>query len=64
MDVQTPIRPTGLGKITVHQLQAEAAGPVPFSPASLGRVLAAFKRAAPALGLSRRVVDGGHPDEP
>lgn len=57
MDVQTPLRPTGLRKITVPQLQAEAAGPVPFSPASPGRMLAAFKRAAPALGVSRRVVD-------
>ena len=57
MDVQIPSRPTGLRKITVSQLQAEAAGPVPFSPASPGRMLAAFKRAAPALGVSRRVVD-------
>ena len=57
MDVQTPLRPTGRRKITLPQLQAEAAGPVPFSPASPGRVLAAFKRAAPALGVSRRVVD-------
>jgi len=57
MDVQIPLRPTGLRKITVPQLQAEAAGPVPFSPASPGRILAAFKRAGPALGVSRRVVD-------
>jgi len=57
MDVQTPLRPTGRCKITVPQLQAEAAGPAPFSPASPGRMLAAFKRAAPALGVSRRVVD-------
>ncbi len=57
MDVQTSSRPTGLHKITIPQLQVEAAGSVPFSPASPGRILAAFKRAAPALGLPRRVVD-------
>ena len=57
MDVQTPLRPTGRRKITVPQLQAETVGPVPFSPASPGRMLAAFKRAAPSLGVSRRVVD-------
>jgi len=57
MDVQTPSRPTGLRKITIPQLQAEAAGGVPITAASPGRILAAFKRAAPALGLPRRVVD-------
>ncbi len=57
MDVQTPLRPTGLRKITILQLRAETAGSVPFTLASPGRILAAFKRAAPALGLPRRVVD-------
>jgi replication initiation protein RepC len=57
MDVQTLLRPTGRRKITLPQFQAEPAGPVPFSPTSPGRMLAAFKRAAPALGVSRRVVD-------
>jgi len=57
MDTHTAPRPTGLRKITIPQLQAETAGPVPFTPTSPGRILAAFKRAAPALGVSRRVVD-------
>ena len=57
MDAQTAPRPTGRRKITPAQAAAEAAGPVPFPPTTPGRVLAAFKRAAPALGVSRRVVD-------
>jgi len=57
MDVQTPSRPTGLRKITIPQLRSETAGADTFTPASPGRILAAFKRAAPALGLPRRVVD-------
>lgn len=57
MDAQTAPRPTGRRKITPSQAAAEAAGPIPFPPTTPGRVLAAFKRAAPALGVSRRVVD-------
>ncbi len=56
MDTHTT-PPTGRRKITPSQLRAEAAGAVSFTPASPGRMLAAFKRAAPALGVSRRVVD-------
>ena len=57
MDTHTAPRPTGLRKITIPQLRAETAGPVSSTPTSPGRILAAFKRAAPALGVSRRVVD-------
>ncbi len=49
--------PTGRRKITPPQLRAEAARGVPFFPSSPGRALAGFKRAAPALGVPRRVVD-------
>jgi replication initiation protein RepC len=49
--------PTGRRKITPPQLRAEAAGAVPLPPTSPGRALAAFKRAAVALGVPRRVVD-------
>ncbi len=56
MDTHTT-PPTGRRKITLPQLRAEAAGAVPFLPTSPGRALAAFKRGAPALGVSRRVVD-------
>jgi len=49
--------PTGRRKITPPQLRAEAAGAVPLPPTSPGRALAAFKRAAVALGVSRRMVD-------
>ncbi len=49
MDTHTA-PPTGRRKITISQLRAETAGAVPFTPASSGRILAAFKRAAPALG--------------
>jgi len=38
MDVQIALCPTGLRKITIPQLQAEAAGAVPFTPASPGRI--------------------------
>jgi replication initiation protein RepC len=56
MDMHTAL-PTGRRKITPPQLRAEAARGVPFSPSSPGRALAGFKRAAPALGVPRRVVD-------
>jgi len=49
--------PTGRRKITPPQLRTEAAGAVPLPPTSPGRALAAFKRAAVALGVPRRVVD-------
>ena len=49
--------PTGRRKITLPQLRAETAGGVPLSPTSPGRAVAAFKRAAVALGVPRRVVD-------
>ncbi len=49
--------PTGRRKITLPQFRAETAGVVPLSPTSPGRALATFKRAAPALGVPRRVVD-------
>ena len=57
MDTHKAPRPTGLRKITLSQLRAETARAAPFAPTTPGRVLAAFKRAAPALGVSRRVVD-------
>ncbi len=56
MDTHTA-PPTGRRKITPPQLRAEAAGAVPLPPTSPGRALAAFKRAAVALGVPRRVVD-------
>ncbi len=56
MDTHTA-PPTGRRKITPLQLRAEAAGGVPIPPSSPGRALAAFKRAAAALGVPRRVVD-------
>ncbi len=56
MDTHTA-PPTGRRKITPPQLRAEAARSVPLSPSSPGRALAGFKRAAPALGVPRRVVD-------
>jgi len=49
--------PTGRRKITPPQLRAEEAGAVSLPPTSPGRALAAFKRAAVALGVPRRVVD-------
>ncbi len=57
MDTHTAPQPTGRRKITPPQLRAEAAGAVPLPPTSPGRALAAFKRAAVALGVPRRVVD-------
>ncbi len=57
MDTHTAPRPTGRRKITPPQLRAEGAGAVPLPPTSPGRALAAFKRAAVALGVPRRVVD-------
>ena len=47
--------PTGRRKITLPQLRAEAAGAVPLPPTSPGRALAAFKRAAVALGADSNV---------
>ena len=57
MDTHTAPQPTGRRKITPPQLRAEVAGAVPLPPTSPGRALAAFKRAAAALGVPRRVVD-------
>ncbi len=57
METHTAPQPTGRRKITPPQLRAEAAGTAPLPPTSPGRALAAFKRAAPALGVPRRVVD-------
>ena len=48
--------PTGRRKITSPQLRAEAARAVPFPTVTPGRVLAAFKRAEPALGAPAQVV--------
>ena len=56
MDMQSAL-PTGRRKVTLPQLRAEAPGSAPFPPTTPGRALAAFKRAAPALGVPRRVVD-------
>ena len=55
MDTHTA-RPTGRRQITLPQLQAEAARAAPFIPTTPGRVLAAFKRAEPALGAPAQVV--------
>ena len=55
MDTHTA-PPTGRRRITPPQLRAEAAGAVPFPPTTPGRVLAAFKRAEPALGAPAQVV--------
>jgi replication initiation protein RepC len=61
MHAHTAPRPTGRRKITLPQLAAEAAQAAPptclAAPVTPGRALAAFKRAAPALGVPRRVVD-------
>ncbi len=59
MDTDTPPRPTGRRKITSNQLHAElAAVSQPIRPPATtpGRVLAAFKRAEPALGVAAQVV--------
>ena len=56
MDTHTA-RPTGRRQITPPQLRAEAPMAASFTPITPGRALAAFKRAGPALGVSRRVVD-------
>ncbi|MDQ2802291.1 MAG: replication initiation protein RepC [Pseudomonadota bacterium] len=53
----TPPRPTGRHKITLPQFRAEATRTTSHAPTTPGRALAAFKKAAPASGLSRRVVD-------
>jgi replication initiation protein RepC len=54
-------RPTGRRKITLPQIAAEAARAAPSITARTattpGRVLAAFKRASPALGASCRMVN-------
>ena len=55
MDVQTAL-PTGRRKITLPQLRAETARAVPLLTVAPGRVLAAFKRAEPALGALAQVV--------
>ena len=55
MDTHTA-RPTGRRKITLPQLRAETAGAVPLPTETPGRVLAAFKRAEPALGAPAQVV--------
>ena len=52
-----PLRPTGRRRITEAQLSATAGLTGRFDPVSPGRVLSALKRAAPALGLPRRLVD-------
>ena len=49
-------RPTGRRRITPPQLRAEAARAVPHTAVTPGRVLAAFKRAEPALGAPAQVV--------
>jgi len=59
MDTDTPPRPTGRRKITPNQLHAElTAVSQPIRPPATtpGRVLAAFKRAEPALGVAAQVV--------
>ena len=55
MDAYTA-RSTGRRKITLPQLRAETAGAVPLPTETPGRVLAAFKRAEPALGAPAQVV--------
>ena len=50
-------QPTGRRKITLPQLGAEIGRAVVTPSTSPGRALAAFKRAAAALGISRRLVD-------
>ena len=55
MDTHTA-RPTGRRRITPPQLRAEAAQAVRLATAIPGRVLAAFKRAEPALGAPAQVV--------
>ena len=56
MSTQTA-QPTGRRKITLPQLGAEIGRAVTTPSTSPGRALAAFKRAAAALGISRRLVD-------
>lgn len=50
-------RPTGLRTMTPRMLAAVAARPADWEPARRGHALSALKRAAPALGLPRRVVE-------
>ena len=50
-------RPTGRRKITRQMIEARAARPASWDTHSKGQVLGAFKRAAPALRVPRRVVD-------
>ena len=56
MDMQSA-PPAGRCKVTLPQFLAETPGSAPFPPTTPGRALATFKRAAPALGVPRRVVD-------
>jgi len=51
------LAPTGRRRITKAQITATSNLTGRFDPVAPGRVLSAFKRAAPALGLSRRLVD-------
>ena len=55
MDTHTT-RLTGRHRITLPQLRAEIAGAVALPTVTPGRVLAAFKRAEPALGAPAQVV--------
>jgi replication initiation protein RepC len=50
-------RPTGRRRLTEGQIRATAGLTGRFDPVSPGKVLSAFKRAAPALRLSRQLVD-------
>lgn len=49
--------PTGRRRVTPPMIAAQAACPTEWDPARRGQALSALKRAAPALGVPRRVVE-------
>ncbi len=52
-----PASPTGRRKITARMIAVQAGRPSTWEPVQRGLVWGAFKRAAPALGVPRRVVE-------
>jgi replication initiation protein RepC len=57
MTTPIPSPPSGRRRITAAQLHATAGLTGTYAAVSPGQVLATFKKAAPALGISRRLVD-------
>ena len=52
-----PAPPTGRRKITARMIAVQTGRPSTWEPVRLGLVWGAFKRAVPALGIPRRVVE-------